>query len=138
MLRGVTDIWGPTDVYGIIHLPADARVLVRGQVLAGMKPTDAPVAGKKNDPMMPLIWTREHRHASGKASRILTSTIGAATDLESEGLRRLIVNAAYWAVGLEEKIPEKADVSYVGEYKPTSFGFNGFKRGIKPSDHELK
>jgi hypothetical protein len=88
--------------------------------------------------MMPLIWIREHRHASGKSSRILTSTIGAATDLESEGLRRLLVNAAYWAAGLEAQVPARADVSHVGEYKPTTFGFNGFRKGVKPADHELK
>src|SRR6266496_2088494 len=66
ILRGVTDIWGPTDVYGVIHLPADAKVLVRGQVLRGMKPTDPPVEGKKNDPMMPLVWMREYTGESGK------------------------------------------------------------------------
>ena len=31
------DIWGPTDVYGIVHLPEDTKVLVFGQVLEGMK-----------------------------------------------------------------------------------------------------
>ena len=36
--------------------------------------------------------------------------MGASTDLESEGLRRLVVNAAYWCVGLEDKIPAKANV----------------------------
>src|SRR5688500_11525709 len=33
VLRGVEDIWGPTDVYGIVHLPPGAKVLVHGQVL---------------------------------------------------------------------------------------------------------
>ncbi|OHB76589.1 MAG: hypothetical protein A2W31_02020, partial [Planctomycetes bacterium RBG_16_64_10] len=36
ILRGVKDIWGATDVYTIKHLPADAQVLVHGQVLCGM------------------------------------------------------------------------------------------------------
>lgn len=138
LLRGVADIWGPTDVYAVTHLPADATVLVQGQVLAGMKPTDPPVAGKKNDPMMPLAWTRLHRWENGKQSRIFTTTMGAAVDLESEGLRRLLVNACYWAVGLEDKIPSQADVAYVGEYKPTWFGFGKFKPGLKPTDLELK
>jgi hypothetical protein len=138
ILKGVEDIWGPTDVYGIVHLPADAQVLVYGQVLEGMKPTDKPVAGKKNDPMMPLIWIRNYTAESGKTSRVLSTTIGASVDLESEGLRRLLVNACYWGVGLEDKIPGKSNVEYVGEYKPTFFGFNQYKRGVKPSDHELK
>lgn len=133
ILNGVADIWGPSDVYGVVHLPADATVLVLGQVLSGMQPTDPPVAGAKNDPMMPLAWIREYRGA-GKANRIFTTTMGAAVDLESEGLRRLLVNACYWAVGLEKKIPAKADVAYVGEFKPTWFGFGKFKPGVKPAD----
>jgi len=137
ILRGVEDIWGPTDVYGIVHLPKDAQVLVYGQVLEGMKPTDKPVAGPKNDPMMPLIWIRDYTGEGGKSSRIFCSTIGAAVDLESEGLRRLFVNAIYWGLGMEGKIPAKASVDYVGEYRPTIFAPNKFKRGVKPSDLEL-
>ncbi|MSU20907.1 MAG: hypothetical protein EXS30_05880 [Pedosphaera sp.] len=138
VLRGVDDIWGPTDVYGIIHLPTDAKVLVYGQVLEGMKPTDKAVTGPKNNPMMPLIWVRNYVGESGKTSRVLGTTIGAAPDLESEGLRRLLVNACYWGIGLEEKAPAKSDVEYVGDFKPTFFGFGKGKKGVKPSDHELK
>ena len=137
ILKGVEDIWGPTDVYGVVHLPAETKVLVHGQVLQGMKPTDPPVEGKKNDPMMPLVWIRHYAGENGKSSRVLGTTIGAATDLQSEGLRRLLVNACYWGLGLEDQIPAKSNVDIVGEYKPSSFGFGGFKKGIKPSDHEL-
>lgn len=63
--------------------------------------------------------------------------MGAATDLESEGLRRLLVNATYWAVGLEDKIPERNDVTLVGEFHPTPFGFGGFKKGTKPEDYAV-
>lgn len=138
VLKGVADIWGPTDVYGITHLPADAKVLVFGQVLEGMKPEDKPVAGNKNDPMMPLVWIRDYKSESGKVARVLGSTIGAATDLQSDDLRRLFVNACYWAVGLESRIPPRNDVQYVGEYRPTPFGFGKGQKGIKPADHELK
>jgi hypothetical protein len=111
---------------------------VYGQVLEGMKPTDKPVAGKKNDPMMPLIWMKDYKAESGKVCKTITSTIGASVDLQSEGLRRLFVNACYWATGLEDKIPAKSNVDYVGEYKPTFFGFNGAKKGVKATDHELQ
>ena len=137
ILIGVEDIWGPTDVYGIIHLPRDAQVLVYGQVLDGMKPTDQPVAGPKNNPMMPLVWIRQHRGEGGKTSRIICSTIGAAVDLQSEGLRRLFVNAIYWGLGMDDKIQAGTDVACVGEYHPAFFGFGKFKRGLKPSDFEL-
>lgn len=134
ILKGVEDIWGPTDVYGIVHLPADAKVLVYGQILKGMKPTDEPLEGPKNDPMMPLVWTREYKHASGVVTPVLATTMGASVDLESEGLRRLLVNACYWGTGLESKIPAKADVDYAGPYSPSFFGFGTHKKGVKPAD----
>lgn len=138
ILRGVTDIWGPTDVYEIVHLPKDAQVLVWGEVLSGMKPTDPPVEGPKNNPMMPLVWIRNYTGETGNTSRIFATTMGASVDLENEGLRRLLVNACYWAVGLEKTIPARADVDYVGAYKPSWFGFAKFKQGLKPADLELK
>jgi hypothetical protein len=109
-------------------------VLVWGQVLAGMKPDDPPVTGPKNNPLMPLIWVREYKGDEGKVSKIVATTAGAAVDLQNEGLRRLLVNACYWTVGLEDKMPASADVAYVGEYKPSFFGFGKGKKGVKPSD----
>src|ERR1051326_9151528 len=94
ILRGVADIFGNTDVY-TANPPFDAKILVRGQVLSGMNPTDSPVQGRKNDPMQPVVWTRLHRNEAGKTNKVLCTTMGAATDLESEGLRRLLVNAVY-------------------------------------------
>ena len=138
ILTGVKDVWGPTDVYTIAHLPADATVLAHGQVLTGMKPTDGPVDGPKNNPMMPLIWTREYHGENGTSNKILCTTMGAATDLQCADLRRLIVNGAYWAVGLEKKIKAKSSVDIVGDYQPTPFGFGKFKKGVKPADHELR
>jgi hypothetical protein len=103
-----------------------------------MKPEDQPVVGKKNDPMMPLIWVRNFTTDSGKASRVICTTMGASVDLENEGLRRLCVNACYWGLGLEDKIPARSDVAYVGEYKPSFFAAGKFKKGVKPADLELK
>ena len=147
ILRGVTDIFADTDVYEA-HPPADAEVLVWGQVLKGMKPTDPPADYRRknkqgveqgvNDPMQPVVWVRDFFNEAGKVNKVVATTMGSATDLQSEGLRRLLVNAAYWTVGLEQKIPAKANVDYVGQFDPTFYGFGGFKRGVKPADHELK
>ena len=52
-----------------------------------------------------------------------------------QGLRRLLVNATYWALGMEEKIPAGGTkVDLVGEFKGTPFGNNKFKKGVKPED----
>jgi hypothetical protein len=138
ILRGVSDIWGPTDVYTVTHLKPEDQVLVRGEVLTGMHAGDPPVEGAKNSPMMPLVWLRQYSGGAGKTSKIMTTTMGAAVDLKNEGLRRLLVNACYWAAGVEKAIPARADVAYVGTYEPTWFGFGGFKKGVKPSNLELR
>jgi hypothetical protein len=134
ILRGVSNIWVPTDVYKIIHLPVDAQVLVFGQVVSGMNPSDPPLPGPKNDPMMPVVWVRNYASDSTHISKIVATTMGAAVDLQNEDLRRLLVNAAYWCVGLEDKIPAKADVDYVSDYRPSWFGFGKFVKGVKPEN----
>ncbi|MBL9175570.1 MAG: hypothetical protein JNL10_18660 [Verrucomicrobiales bacterium] len=134
ILTGVTDVWGPTDVYGVNpDFPKDAIVLLQGQTLVGMNPADPPNLKKA---VMPIVWLKDYKTSDGKTSRILCSTIGAATDLESADLRRLFVNAAYDLTGL--KVPAKADVTVVGEYKPLMFGFNKFNKNVKVHDHDLK
>jgi hypothetical protein len=67
-----------------------------------------------NDPMMPVAWTRLYKNDAGKENKIFCTTMGAATDLPSEGLRRLVVNAVFWGLGLD--IPAKADIAHVGDY----------------------
>ena len=137
ILRGIRDreIWGPTDVYGVrLPLPGDCKPLLLGEVLQGMKPTDPPVAGAKNNPMMPIAWTKTYRGAQGKTARVFTTTMGAAQDFANPGLRRLLVNACYWALGMEDRIAAKARVDLVGKYEPLPFGHNGFKRGVRPED----
>jgi len=52
ILNGVHDVWGPTDVYRVGKLPADATVLMYGQVLTGMNPTDPPNLKKSTMPMV--------------------------------------------------------------------------------------
>ncbi len=83
---------------------------------------------------MPVAWTKSYTGAQGKKARIFTTTMGASQDLESEGVRRLLVNAVYWAVGLEKKIPARSNVDIIGHYKPLPFGFGGFRKGVKPAD----
>ncbi len=134
ILRGCEDIFGPTDVYTVTTLAGDSKPLVLGQVLEGMNPADKPVDGPKNNPMMPIAWTKTYTGSAGKPSRVFCTTMGASQDLLTEGTRRMIVNAAYWCLGLEDRIPAKNDVEIVGEWHPTKFGFNGYKKGVKPQD----
>jgi type 1 glutamine amidotransferase len=87
-----------------------------------------------NQPMMPVAWTRSYTGSAGRAARIFTTTMGAATDMESEGMRRLLVNGVYWALGMEARLPGNADVRLVGDFRPTPFGFKKYVPGRKPAD----
>lgn len=158
ILRGVGGIWGPTDVYTVtLPLGPKAQPLVMGQVLEGMNPADKPVGeyirknprtGEEtkttpNNPMMPLAWTHSFTGTSstgqsdGKISRVFTTTMGSSVDLASEGLRRVVVNAAYWCLGLETTIPAASKVDFVGDYTPTPFGHGKHKTGVKPVHHAM-
>lgn len=141
IVKGIKDgdIFGPSDVYGVhLPLPGDSLPIVLGQVVAGMKSSDPPLAGKKNDPMMPIAWTRTYKGEAGKTARVFTTTMGASQDLLSEGLRRLLVNASYWALGMEDQIPAASNVTIIGEYQPSPFRNDGFKKGVRPADLQTK
>ncbi|MBM3953882.1 MAG: ThuA domain-containing protein [Planctomycetes bacterium] len=137
ILRGIADgdVWGPTDVYGVrLPLPGDSQPLLLGQVLDGMTPDAAPVKGPKNEPLMPIAWVKTYSVDGGPRGRVFTTTLGAATDMVAAGSRRLLVNACYWAAGLEDAIPPASDVALVGPFEPTAFGFKGAKKGLTPAD----
>ena len=123
ILRGVDDMFGPTDVYGIRNLPDSATVLVDGQVIAGMKPEDPPVEGKKNDPMQPVIWLKDYQVPGGKKGVASCNTFFSSMEMLSEDIRRVTVNTVYFLTGLEGKITGDLDVSFVGKYEPTMYGF---------------
>jgi hypothetical protein len=141
ILRGIRSgaIWVPTDVYQVrLPLPDGTQPVVLGEVLQGMSPKDPPVAGKQNDPMMPVAWTKTYMGQQAKPARIFTTTMGSAQDLLNESFRRLLVNASYWAIGLEGRIAARSSVELVGDYEPLPFKFGGAAKGVKPSDLEMQ
>lgn len=160
ILNGIAngEIWGPTDVYGVrLPLPGDAKPLIMGQVVNragefdendpyfGMKPTDTEAATENpaaknpynpNEPMMPVAWTKSYELPGGAAGKAFTCTTAAAIDMTNEGVRRLLVNATYYLVGME--VPEKASANTEGTYEPATFSFSkeGFweSKGLKVTD----
>lgn len=137
ILRGVKDVWGPTDVYGIRNLDDSAEVLMYGAVLTGMEQGDAPVEGKKNDPMMPIAWLKQFENDNGNITEVMCTTMGASNDLANEGLRRLVVNSAFFLLDMEDSIVADLNVTPIGKYEPTMYGFDSWKKGVRPSDHNL-
>ena len=135
IVRGCEDIWGPSDVYGLTTLLGDCKPLIMGQVLVGMSPTDKPNPDKE---LVPVAWIKTYTGDQGKAARVFTTTMGHGGDLKSEGFRRLLVNACYWGLGLESKIPPRAKVDIVGTYEPNHIGIGKQKKGLKPQDHRIQ
>lgn len=155
ILRGVGLIWGPTDVYGVrLPLPGDSQPLVLGQVvnrageakkddpLYGMRETDTEADAEKNSPMMPVLWTKSYQVPGGKKGQSVSTTMGSSTDFLNEGVRRFLVNAVYFATGLESQIPDGgANVEFVGQFEPTAYEFRGddywTQRAMRVEEHEL-
>ncbi len=131
IVRGCEDIWGPSDVYGIRKLTGDSQPVIMGQVLKGMNPKDEPNKDKK---LMPIAWIKSYTGETGKKCRVFCTTMGHNGDIKSEGVRRMLVNAAFWCLGMEDQIPERANVDFVGEYNPIPIGVGRHKKGVRPAD----
>lgn len=133
ILTGVADIWGDSDVYRTYKegtsLPEECSALVWGQPLMGRKPDDLP--NEKLEPL-PVAWIKPWKTSEGKTARVFHCTMGSGIDLKSPGLRRLVINSAYWCVGMEEEILPTRSVEIVGTYEPLESGFNYDQLGVKP------
>jgi hypothetical protein len=133
ILIGVSDIWGDSDVYRTYpegsRLPDDCTALVWGQPLLGRQPDDPP--NDKLEPL-PVAWVKPWQTSQGVNARVFHCTMGSGNDFRNPGLRRLVVNAAYWCVGLEAAISAKRRIDIVGDYQPLNSGFNYVELGVKP------
>jgi hypothetical protein len=129
VLMGVKDIWGESDVYEITTLSGDSKLLVMGQVLAGMEPSSPPNPDKK---LMPVAWVKTYTGESGKTARVFTTTMGHPGDFKNEGFRHLLVNACYWAMGMEKRIDARRGVELPAGYDPNPIGVGKHKKGVKP------
>ena len=131
ILRGVRNMWVQCGGYDADPLEP-SEVLAVAQPLLGMEPDSPPDPEHKP---VPGAWTRSYRGESGQTGRVFTSTYGASNDLENEGFRRMLVNACFWAAGLEDAILPDSDVSFVGPYNATwRKGRGRRKNGLRPED----
>lgn len=133
ILTGVTDIWGDSDVYRTYkegtNLPPECTALVWGQPLVGRKPDDLP--NEKLEPL-PVAWVKPWKTSGGQPSRVFHCTMGSGSDLKNAGLRRLLINATYWGIGMEASISASSSVDIIGDYQPLESGFNYDELGVKP------
>jgi len=133
ILKGVSDIWGPSDVYRTYKegdtLPKGCVPLVMGQPLMSRNHDD-PINPKLK--ALPVAWAKTWTGNNDKTARVFHSTMGSAKDFESTGMRRMTINAAYWCMKMEDQIKADSPIDYVGAFKPLVSGFNYEKLMVKP------
>ena len=81
-----------------------------------------------------MAWTRSYKVENGASGRAFATTHGASEDILNEGFRRMLINAVFWAMSMENKIKANNNVDFVGPYQPTLFNFTGYKANVKPAD----
>jgi len=130
VMRGVKDMHAMAGAYSAVPMPG-STILAKNQVLSSMEVGAKPL---ENKPPQPAAWVKTYQSKSGKEGRVFCSTQGASEDILSEGVRRMIVNATLWCMGMEKEIEDDADVSFVGPYNPSTFSFTPSITDAKPSD----
>lgn len=115
IMRGVADrFWCPSWLYVVAPLHGDCTVLMLGQAIRGTAPGDETYGTPQ-----PVAWTKTYTGPSGKTAPVFFTTLGHPRDFLDESMRRLFVNAVYWALGRAGEVPEGGTkVDMVGEYNP--------------------
>ena len=133
IFKGVRpSFWIPDDVYGISDsLSGDSTPVLMGQPLVGWSEMDKPNLDKKPQP---IAWTKSYLGTAGKKARIFTTTMGHGRAFNIEDFRRMLANACYWCLGMEDKIDAKSDMTISGTYTPGEIGAKGLKAGVRPGD----
>lgn len=119
ILRGVAPtFWAHSWLYvmnrGADQLPADCRFLLFGRAIRGAVP-----GGEVYGDEQKVAWTRELPTASGVRQRIFYTSLGHPKDFEDASVRRMLVNAIYWALDRAAEIPPAgANVDLLDAYNP--------------------
>ncbi|MGH9160690.1 MAG: ThuA domain-containing protein, partial [Vicinamibacteraceae bacterium] len=93
VLRGVEPFHARSWLYHVAPLHGDDNTIL----LDGTSIDSDRVDRQDEFPLtQPVAWTRTHGGA-----RVFFTTLGHPADFEQESMRRLLINAIYWALGRE-------------------------------------
>jgi len=133
ILRGVQNLFGDTDVYTANPSP-DVKILVRGQVLAGMTPDSQPVEGPKNNPMQPIVWT-----PCTKTKPATVIAFSAPPWAQPRPAQRRF-SAVCWSTPSyspsASTFPPKRTSRSSASDRPSKYSAEGYVKGVKPADLE--
>lgn len=127
VLRGVGEMFVMTG--GYLTAPREGSwPLVMAQPLRSMDADSEPHAALYP---VPAVWTRTRD--VGEKGRVLACMHGSSLDLLDSDFRRMLVNACFWALNLEEEITPDLNIDFVGPFEPTLFASYAWKRGVIPA-----
>lgn len=84
----------------------------------------------------PVAWTKTYTGSEGNTARVFFTTLGHPYDFKEESMRKLALNGIYWALGMEDQIPQQGvNASFAGSYDPNNSGFGErYKKGMRPPE----
>jgi type 1 glutamine amidotransferase len=93
ILRGIEPFHARSWLYHVAPLHGDDNTIL----LDGTSVNSSRMDRQDEFPLtQPVAWTRTYRGA-----RVFFTTLGHPADFEQESMRRLLINAIYWALGTE-------------------------------------
>ena len=112
-------------------LNGDCQILLRGKALKSNHEIEGNL--DKFPLTNPVAWTKTYTTSSGKSSKVFFTTLGHPYDFKEKSMRKLLLNAIFWALEAETKIPENGvNPDPVDIYEPSNSGFGEkYKKGVK-------
>lgn len=134
ILRGVNPFHARSWLYHADTLLDDVDPLLIGLAVEGTEPDGEHFS----DPHI-VGWTHHYEGENG-TGRVFFTTLGHPQDFFEESMRRLSIQGFFWALGLEDEIPQNGlNVDFVGDYDPNPAGFGEqFKQNMRPEDIPLE
>lgn len=135
VLRGVGPFHARSWLYyAADHVHPNVRPLMTGRAVTG-----AVAGGGHFGDLQPVAWIHQREQAYG-GGRTFFTTLGDPEDFFQESMRRLSIQGMFWAMGIEDRIPEKGlNVDFVIDYSPNRSGFGKvYKQNLRPEDIPLE
>ena len=136
VLRGVTPFEAYSWLYhvdgGDWRLYGSSKPLLRGTALRSHHEANGDL--DKFPLTNPVAWTKTYTGHEGNKARVFFTTLGHPYDFREESMRKLALNGIYWALGLEDQIPEGGvNAETVYPYEPNNSGFGDkYKKEMRP------
>jgi uncharacterized protein len=115
ILRGVTPFTGRSWLYHVTPVHgADVQTLLLGRSINSNQAVDGP-----HPHIQPVAWTKSYTGDSGRTAKVFFTTLGHPHEFADPSMRRLVLNAVFWALGRESDIPkEGVRVDLIEDYDP--------------------